>query len=350
MNKTYKFEISEHHPIQEYGILAKPLSKRLKITQVGSLKVAQISKKYLGIGEYQRPRDKKKIANIKNNWNPELGEGFKVAEIEHNGKWYHQVVDGQHRVCACPQDKVTVCVINTFAPVDNFLEANNPKNKSPISVNDRFFALKNRQETVDDVRSKEDQDDVLFMYDEFIANGFTPQHNTKKDKNSDFGCMIAKVHKSYEKRIREALDAVLKREEKAKKKRGRKNFTHQFLNLSSQEIVDKKRDTFKDVMKIMTSVFDKADFGTKTQYPPAWEAMMMFLTQYLNWDYNVDSVINTLKKGRHCKNNKGKEKDEPLSSIKDWLDAVLSDYKLVEFKRDKWYRMIIDVYQVSQRP
>jgi hypothetical protein len=349
MNTTYGFKPSEHQPLKEYGILAKPLTKRLKVTEIGPLKVAQISKKYLGIGQYQRPKDKNKIANIKNNWNPELGEGFKVAEIQHKGKWYHQVVDGQHRVCACPHDKVTVMIINTFAPVDNFLEANNPKNKSTISIDDRFFALKNRQETVKDARSKEDQDDVLFMHDEFVENGYTPQHNKEKDKNSDFGCMVARIHKTYEKRIREALDKALEREDRILQSKKRKKFVPQFSNLSSQEIVDKKRDTFKDVMKIMASVFDKADFGSKNHYSSAWEGMMMFLTQYLNWDYNVKGVINILQKGRHCKNNRGKEKDQPLSSIIDWNDAVLNDYQNIEFKRDKWYKMIIDVYLVSQR-
>jgi hypothetical protein len=350
MNTTYEFKPSEHQPIKEYGILAKPLSKRLKVTQVGPLKIAQIYKKNLGIGQYQRPQNKKKIANIRGNWNPELGEGFKVAEILHDGKWYHQVVDGQHRACACPQERVTVTVINSVAPVDNFLEANNPKNKSTISVDDRFFALKNRQETVNDGRSKEDRDDVSFMYEEFIENGYTPQHDKEKDKNSDFGCVIARIWKSYDIRIREVLDKAIAREQRILQSKQKKKFIPRFSNLSSQEIVDKKRDTFKDVMKIMLKVFNRTDFGPKTTYTSAWEGMMMLLTQYLNWDYNVDSVINILKKGRHCKNNHGKEKNQPLTTIEDWNDAVGNDYQNIEYIRDKWEKMIIDVYSVSQRP
>ena len=102
---TVKFKFNpkkDHVAVKEYGILGETLDKPIAKTKAGWLKVATIPIKNLAIGLYQRDIDHLRVNRIKNAWHNDLGY-INVAEIEHKGKYYYQIVDGQHRASAFSQ-------------------------------------------------------------------------------------------------------------------------------------------------------------------------------------------------------------------------------------------------------
>lgn len=320
----------DHIAREEYGIMAKPMSKKIKPVKVGDILVARIKKEYLGLGGYQRPIKENRIKNIRRSWHKQLGTA-NVAEISSKGKYYYQIVDGQHRTCASPNDYMDCIVTNTHFPVDNFLMANSPENHKPVSVDEIFWAKMNRVQTID----KTDCDEVKFVYDVFVEHGFTPLPYTEKKNTDDFGTNISKIHNFYKKNI------VAKFE----KKRANKDFPHKDLNQKDTKVMC--QTIFRDVMDIMFGIFGKESFAAKKKYAHAWQGMMNFLS-LMDWEYNKKTIISILKTGRWSKFAKGAERDLPLTTIYEW-NRAMDEYASLNQRTDQWTQLFIDVYTVSSR-
>ena len=339
MNKNYKFLPSKsHHAITKYGLMAKPRCKRPTFKKVGGIKVARISKESLGVGTYQRKVDEDRVKRLNAIWHPELG-GIHVAEIRYRNKFYYQIVDGQHRACASPANEVDCIVTNTQCPVDNFLMANDKKNVKPVSIDEMFWALNDRVNTVRDERSKKDLDDILYIINLFEGAGFNPQPNhLKKEKGADFGVHISAIHNIYQKQVVELVEKQKKRHRKI------------FESYSEDDFINFRRGVLKDVFDIMISTFGKKTFTAGRKYSPCWEACFLFLNKSLNWDYCTEDVIDVFSSPFWLKYGRGDIcKAIPLNSINDWCALPYKYAKSISFSRDQWHQTFCDVYKTSKK-
>lgn len=336
--ENYKFNPKiDHISVGEYDLMAKPTTDPVKYKKAGSLKIATIPKENLGVGRYQRTKiNHARIKSIREQWHPELGNA-NVCELEHRGKYYYQLVDGQHRSCASPSDSIDCIITNSHVPVDNFLMANDPKTTKPISDDDSYWAKYIRWETVNDEKSKNDDEDVKFIHTLFVKHGWTPSRNYGS-ANKNFGSTISKLHKVYTKQVVNFLNRL----EKANK-------------VTAEEAKEKRRVTLSDCMEIMIRVFGADTFTSQTKHLNAWAGLMKFLSRHKDFDYSVDNIVEALSQGRWCRYAKGPEREERLERIKDWK-MVTGQYVFSALKRsgkltdvDAWYQTFVDVYKVSSR-
>lgn len=342
MNKldNYKFNPEiDHLSVEQYGLMAKPTDSPVKYDKGGRfLKIAAIPKENLGIGRYQRSKiNHKRIKSIHQDWHGELGNA-NVCELYHEGKYYYQLVDGQHRSCASPYDTMDCIITNTHVPVDNFLMANNPKTTKPITDDDAYWAKFVRWETVDDEISINDPEDIKYIHTLFVNNGWTPSRKTTK-RDADFGSNISKLHGVYSKQVVKIVNKLVK----SKK-------------ITEDEGKNLRRAVLTDCIKIMIDLFGFNTFKSHEKYLNCWGALMKFLCVFKEFEYNVQEVLSTLKQGRWCKYAKGRESDDRLETILDWRTAtykyISSSVKKTGLKiqdADAWYLTFIDVYKVSSR-
>jgi len=332
---TVKFKFNpkkDHVAVKEYGILGETLDKPIAKTKAGWLKVATIPIKNLAIGLYQRDIDHPRVNRIKNAWHNDLGY-INVAEIKHKGKYYYQIVDGQHRASAFSQIGNEICCIvtNSFAPVDNFLMANNSRNVKSLDVDGEFWAKMNRLDSVIDARSKNDEDNVKFVYDLIERKGYKPQ---KKKNKSDinFGNHVAALHKIFEKYVQHeggniVQDIALENNED--------------LNVLSRRI-------FKDAADVLFCVFGANAFTYSKPQKRAWEGMLRFLRK-IEYKYNKQRLKEAFKKGKYYMPT-GRIPRETGKGIDSWRLTALNKFgssKRVIYEREKWTNLFTAVHDFT---
>lgn len=341
MNKlsNYKFNPKiDHLSVDQYDLMAKPTTSAVKFKRAGSLKIATIPKENLGVGRYQRTKiNHGRIKTIRDQWHPELGNA-NVCELYYKGKYYYQLVDGQHRSCASPADSIDCIITNSHVPVDNFLMANDPKTTKPISEDDAYWAKYIRWETVDDEISKNDTEDIKYIHSLFEQRGWTPSRS-HQNRDENFGCNISKLHKVYTKQVVKLINRLVKTKK-----------------IEENDSKTMRRAVLKDSIEIMVRLFGSDTFKSHTKYLNCWGGLMKFLTRHKGFDYSVDEIVETLKQGRWCKYAKGRESAQTLKTILDWKTTtgkyIGSSIKKIGSKMsdfDAWFCLFVDVYKVSSR-
>ena len=333
MNTKFKFNPKKDHiAMSEYGFLGEPLDKPIAKTKAGWLKIATIPLKNLAIGLYQRDIDRLRVNMIKDSWHNDLGY-INVAEIEHKGKYYYQIVDGQHRASAFSYigDEICCIVTNSFAPVDNFLIANNSKTVKSLNVDGEFWAKMYRLACVADERAKKDSDNVKFVYDLFKSKGYTPQKK-KNRSNMNFGNHVSAVHKIFEKYVKhEGL-----------------NILQDIAAENNEDVNDVSRRVFKDAADILFNVFGTDGFTYSKPQKRAWEGMLRFLKK-IEYQYDKKRLIKAFKKGQFCMPT-GQIVRHTGKGINAWRETALNKFsstRRVIYEREKWSSLFAAVHDFA---
>ncbi|MGA0258442.1 MAG: hypothetical protein ACO3MG_11455 [Saprospiraceae bacterium] len=329
-NKTeVVFHPEEHHlPVEKYGLLAQPKNEKIPTVKCGKLNIAQIDRKYLGVGKYQRATDDARIKRLSKVWHGELGV-INVMELEKDGKFYYPIIDGQQRACASPNEELVAIITNTFTDVDNFRMANNRKHVKALSYDSYYWAGIHRHLTVRDEETAKDTYDEMFVFNEFEKHGYTPARQA--DKSKDFGSCVSKLHNLHTKYICDKMEAYL----------GKKN---RKKALTEEQLFTARRDVFSDVMQIMTEVFGAETFSARHKYIQTFCGLMVYLAR-IKWNYSVTELINSFKAGVY----KPKRRDpETLRNISDWDRATKTGFINIPFVRDKWAELFENVHKNSQ--
>lgn len=325
----------DHIARPEYGVMAIPTTKAVKITKFGNKKLAIIPKKHLGVGVYQRPidrnQDKARIMHMRNNWKPDQ-QSAKVVEIKHGRKYYYQLADGQHNTCANPYEKIECEMVTDKAAVDVFREANDKETNKAINTDHDYWA----QIYTYNVVSSADTTQAMFVHKLFRKHGFHPEPRTRKTSQSDFGQHVSKLHMFYQKNILGLM------------KKYQRVTGHDLYGLSDAKITNKAKQVFTDVMDIMFGVFGKESFTSSKSYYNAWSGLMDFLYK-INWQYDKEYMIQTLRIGEWAMNGRGKARTSTLQGIEDWKRAAIVDYSGLNRKANQWRQLFSDVYAVSSR-
>jgi|TARA_R110002020_G_C16154615_1_gene762934 hypothetical protein len=325
-----EFITKAHVAIKEYGLEAEPTSQAFKETKTHGIRLCTIPKKNLGIDkDYQRAINHKQIKRINENWDI---DNYEPANVYHykgtDGLNRYQVTDGQHRVCAHPDDTVTCRVVNTLSAVTRSLQVNDPSTKSAWTVDDLFWAKK----TAINRGSQKDTTFIGATIKLFKQFGWTPLHPDKK-LPQDLGGRIARIHKSWEVNTIRNLDAR--------------------IALPQKERDQMAFKVMQDAAKIMSSVFPDIDYGSYGGH--LWTALFDWLSSEkhgLACNYSVDEVIKVLKRGNWSINGKGRLRKEILKTRKDFYDAA-QDYirkAAVTNRLHNAYRQLFtDMITVSKR-
>lgn len=323
----------------DFGLKALPLKRKLKVEQFGQYKVVRIKKENIGIDtSFQRAIDVKRIERIRQEWDYETCD-LPCLYVSKSDEGYHyQITDGQHRICACPDDEVLCRVVNTKSSVKRCLEANDPNTKSTWSVHDLFWAKKTWIER-DDLQ---DDQHIMTIIDAYRNEGWTPSHPLK-EKKYDIGSDIATVHSSIY------------------------NTTVKHLRSRNWEASEKRKavgDVMNDVVTIMSEVFGEAISARKKNGAPVvkfggvmWSALAHALTYDrkglgLGFHYDINEVIEAMKSGIWGVKGKNPRKDL-LDSI-DAYNAAMHYYlqkgdKSVRNRRtNAMAKVIVDMVKLYQ--
>jgi len=315
----------DHLARKEYGLMALPMDTPVERVRVGNTTMAVIPKKYLGVGRYQRPVDAKRVAKINQKWQPDFGQA-NVAEIECNGKFYYAITDGQQRTCANPFDTVDCIITNTHTPVDNALMQNDKTLVKAWNFDNQYWGNYYKCQTEDTQWVTEDQGDVMYIYNVFKNFGFNPQP-LKDSKQDDFGRHIGKIYDIY---IKYVYDQI--------------NTTYAD---SPDVAVRLRREILTDIVEIMIEVFSSQNhpLSYRNKMTQAWNGLMVFLRR-LNWDYDTQEVIDSLKQATY-KPHKGRN-EIVLEGPKDWEANVKHhSFDQISFVRDKWAALLMRVYKFA---
>ena len=352
----------QHRAYAQFGLLGKSTKEPITDTvSFHDIQFLYIPKSNLGVGTYQRPLQEDRVCNLRNEWIRELGIPL-VKMFKHKGRYFYQIVDGQHRAIACPNDKV-VCVLSTSDayPVDDFLLVNNSRNVKSLSSDDFYWAHIERQRHFD----SSDVVQAQFVYDTFKKFGYKPERRIMK--TNDFGMYTSNIHKFYHSEIVNKLESKKNSEYKKIKKLLGSDMSdvsstldtyveltikdkHRLEQLSSDfEYISNldPKDILTDVFNIMVNVFGKETFNDGKQRTCMWQGLMRFLVRDMKFNYDSKKVISALKIGKYSKNGRGKSSYNELRSIRDWNHAVKYDYHHIGFKTEQWQCLFKDTYLKS---
>lgn len=325
------FITKAHIAIKEYGLDAEPSPQPFKAVQIHGINLVQIPKKNLGVDkDYQRAIDPKQIKHINENWDI---DNYEPASVYHHkskdGMNIYQITDGQHRVCAHPDDSVTCRTVNTLSPVTRSLQANDPRTKQSWKVHDLFWAEK----TAIDRGDQKDTAFILPTIKLFRKFGWKPEKRKRDKTPTDVGGMIAEIHKSWQVNTIKNLDARV-------------------------ALPQKERDVMafmvmEDTAKIMSSVFPDIDYGSPASR--IWTALFDWLSNErhgLACNYDDDEIIEVLKSGNWCINARGKFRKEILKTRKDFYNAAY-DYirkgAVTNRLHNAYLKLFSDMMTVSKR-
>ena len=200
------FVTTQNKPITEYKIGAVPVEteKEFKVTPIHGIKLALIPKKNIGIDpNYQRQYNKKQIRSIYDKWDYDLYEPVSIYmhRDKKSGLTYYQATDGQHRLCAHPDDKVLCRIVNSLAAVTRCIQANDTRTKKGWSVDDRFWAKNTELDRV----GCPDETLIKFTITTFEALGWSPLH-PQREAAKDVGGKIAAIHDYFTKYIKKNIN------------------------------------------------------------------------------------------------------------------------------------------------
>jgi hypothetical protein len=314
-----KIDSVEVSTVAKYGLLGEPCSVNEEVFDASSqhinLKICNIPKKNLRVETYQRPLDRKKIANIKNAWNPKICDPITVfAKKLKNGKIDNLIVDGQHRVCAYPSDTIRCRVIEDGHPIIHYLLANDSDTQSSLPKEAVVWNVK--QALDDGIRDGYQFNKFPMIYETVdVMNsieGFECCSSFTKTKN--FGAKYGKLYLQWRDNVYNKLTIKFARESKTKK--------GDPLPLEVQA----KRNSvalkvWEDTLEIMVSTFGSEAF-TKSKFGGEfWPAVQEYLFAHKKMKYNVADVIDMFSKAPF--RPKGSREDiEPIgNNLKAWDKA-----------------------------
>jgi hypothetical protein len=271
------FVTTQNKPITEYKIGAVPVEteKEFKVTPIHGIKLALIPKKNIGIDpNYQRQYNKKQIKSIDDKWDYDLYEPVSIYmhRDKKSGLTYYQATDGQHRLCAHPDDKVLCRIVNSLAAVTRCIQANDPRTKKGWSVDDRFWAKNTELDRV----GCPDETLIKFTITTFEALGWSPLH-PQREAAKDVGGKIAAIHDYFTKYIKKNISPRIE------------------LSPKSREL--RAKLAIVDTARLMSTLYDVdyISYGGRI-----WCSIFDWLTnpQHLNCEYDYDTVSNALSMGQ----------------------------------------------------
>lgn len=350
----------QHRPYPQYGLLGKsskePIADNNSFYEVQLLR---IPKSHLGVGTYQRPIDENRVFSIRNDWRPNYGI-VQVKMFKSKGRYYYQIVDGQHRAAASPDDSVTcILSVDDNFPVDDFMLVNSSRNVKSLSTDDFYWAHIERIRHFDST----DLVQAKFVYDTFKKFGYNPERTFTKV--NDFGTYASIIHKFYFSEIVHKLESKRNSTYNKVKSLLGKNKSEismdDFVGLTNRDMVKLEKlavdlnyisdldskDVLNDVFNIMVNVFGKETFNDGKKRTVMWQGLMRFLVRDQKFQYDVRKVITALKIGKYSKNGRGKASYKELKDLDDWNNAVKYDYHRIGFKTEQWQTLFRDTFRKS---
>lgn len=333
MSTKTKFYKNSHKPVTEYDLNAKPLSKAPEIEQVGIYKIARIHKENIGVDEaFQRALNKKQIKNIQDNWDDDDCDLPNIYLHKYKGKYYPQITDGQHRICASPHDTIDCRVVNTLASITRCLRANDPKTKSQWEVNARFWG---RAEAITRL-NENDPDNIHGIIKVFKKLGYNPLNPTK-EKALDLGSSVAALHGQ----ILAAINLMLK---------------NRLLDEKEKAAITKK--VMEDTVKIVDHVFGEEIASQKKFGAQMWSGLPQFLldsikNRGLGGDYNIDDIKKMIKKGAWSIGGNHPRKDKLLTFAHFEMATLKYQAKAIKAvstrKANCWQRLFFDMHKLYEK-
>ena len=223
--KDYSLEIKFHCSVSDafsvngknysYGLGGQGISKAFEEKTLCDQTLAVIPKKYLGVDRiYQRKRNKRQIQKIAETFDMANFDIPSVYKMKHKGKFYYQIVDGQHRCCANQNSEILCKIVNTKAAVSRCLEANDPSRTSSWKVDPLFWGKVIELERDPEVLDTLHRNTIIQFFKEA---GLTPT-NPAHEKPVDAGAKIASIHKHWIKNTWGNLEKLEMRPEEKEKK------------------------------------------------------------------------------------------------------------------------------------
>jgi hypothetical protein len=328
-----KFYQNSHKPVTEYNLHAKPLSKAPEIKQVGIYKITQIKKENIGVDEaFQRALNKKQIKNIQDNWDDDDCDLPNIYLHKYKGKYYPQITDGQHRICASPHDTIDCRVVNTLASITRCLRANDPKTKSQWEVNARFWG---RAEAITRL-NESDPNNIHGIIKVFKKLGYNPLNPTK-EKALDLGSSVAALHGQ----ILAAINTMLK---------------NRLLDEKEKAAITKK--VMEDTVEIVDHVFGEEIASQKKFGAQMWSGLPQFLLDSikdrgLGGDYNIDDIKKMIKKGTWSIGGHHPRKDKLVTFAQFEMATLKYQAKAIKAvstrKANCWQRLFFDMYKLYKK-
>jgi len=273
------FRLETHDPLAQYGLMAKGSNENYTVLELDNsdmqLTIARIPKEYLGVDtSYQRPISKSKIKNLQKKWDNQVCDPVVVFAREIEGKTYYQVVDGQHRSCACPEDKVTCRVISVGEPIEHYKAANDPKTKSGLPEDASTWVAK---QMMDRGRVCGEYNEYPLIYetiDIMNSHGFVCQSTYSKEK--DFGVKWAKLYNNWYKECYQKFEVKARQEFPQSYDKKTKTFT---CEKSRNWIATKSLKVWEQMFDIMIEAFGASSFTPKKFAGEMWPALCEILTK-----------------------------------------------------------------------
>ena len=328
-----KFYKNSHKPVTKYQLEAKPLSEAPELQEVGIYKIARIKKENIGVDEaFQRALNKNQIKNIQDNWDDDDCDLPNVYLHKYKGKYYPQITDGQHRICASPHDTIDCRVVNTLASITRCLRANDPKTKSQWEVNARFWG---HAEAITRLNGS-DPDNIHGIIKLFKKLGYNPLNPTK-ERALDLGSSVAAIHGQ----ILAAINTMLR---------------NRLLSDTERAAITKK--VMEDTLKIVDHVFGDEIANQKKFGAQLWSGLPQFLLDSikdrgLGGDYDIDRVKEVISKGVWSIGGNHPRKDE-LKTFAQFEKAVLQyQGKTIKGvsgrKANCWQRLFFDMHKLYNK-
>ena len=331
-NKT-KFYKNSHKPVSKYDLKAQPLSKAPEIEQVGIYKIARIHKDNIGVDDaFQRALNKRQIENIKENWDDDDCDLPNIYLHKYQGKYYPQITDGQHRICASPHDIIDCRVVNTLASIERCMRANDPKTKSQWEVNARFWGSAEKITRLDEG----DPNNIHGIIKVFKKLGYNPLNPTK-EKALDLGSSVAALHGQ----ILAAINTMLK---------------NRLLDEKEKAAITKK--VMEDTVEIVDHVFGEEIASQKKFGAQMWSGLPQFLLDSikdrgLGGDYNIDDIKKIIKKGAWSIGGHHPRKDKLLTFAHFEMATLKYQAKAIKAvstrKANCWQRLFFDMYKLYKK-
>jgi len=289
--KDYSLEMKFHSSVSDafsvngknysYGLGGQGISKAFEEKTLCDQTLAVIPKKYLGIDKiYQRNRSKRQIQKIAETFDMANFDIPSVYKMKHKGKFYYQIVDGQHRCCANQNNEILCKIVNTKAAVTRCLEANDPSRKSSWKVDPLFWGKVTELERDATVLDTLHRNTIIEFFKEA---GLTPT-NPAHEKPVDAGAKIASIHKHWIKNTWGNLN---------------------ILDMRPEEREKKALTVLKDVIDIMKAVFPKMNY--QAWGGAVWASLFDLLSNANKntgmFNYNKAEIISALQYGRVTSTN-----------------------------------------------
>ena len=333
-----KFNPKELVKSKEYGFLGEPLDTPVEKTVIKNgtqrLEFSSISKRNLSLGPYQRPEDKKRIENIRENFH-EDGAVINVAEISYKGKYYYTIPDGQHRAKAQPE-KCCMCVItNTLPEADLFLLFNDPKCTKTTSNDDRFWAS-----------VYQGDESAIYLLD-YLKDTWDIELTRNTKENIKSGKFVAAA--TLEGNLKRISTGVTNNHSIPYKDKETSRMKRR-LTVSQDTVSQEVEEKFECLCEAMFGTFGTKVFhsdgtpGSITAYSQLWGAMRRFLTSdHCKW-MDPSAVCEALSVGAFSRNGRGKKQSDPVLTIPEYIHQGKLNWP--ELKRvEQLFHVILSVYK-----